>query len=456
MKLKKLAAAVLTAMAGNVSAALLKDGFTPGIPSDLLLAVYDDSTGLPSSGKTYLLNTRVSYKDIVNGTVRNKTIDLSGDANYQALKAQGSKLKFNIVGGYALATDFSNYDKTGGSGKPFTDSAGTQWGVLTTGQNAADFNGDFINLSSTAGNNLFAYWKAANVKLAAAGATADGGPDSALVPKGDPQASFDLAWNGNFGGAGIANVATANLVNGIGTAAKLFWVTNTDFDKGAVVELGTWTLTGGDKLVFTGSGAQPEPQNQPPVADAGADRSIASGAAVTLDGSGSRDPDNDPLSYAWSQVSGPASVTLAGANTAKATFTAGTQGVYVFKLAVGDGKENRDDTVQITVTAAVPQGPGITLNVPAVWQVGKAQTIGFTGHQISPSLKVKIQFSKNGGRKYRVLKNNFPLKKGGYRWKPAKSHVTRQGLIQVCAKVDKKPLCSAPASIVVEPKPKKK
>ena len=55
--------------------------------------------------------------------------------------------------------------------------------------------------------------------------------------------------------------------------------------------------------------------NQPPVADAGLP-CYAAKDPIRLDGSGSYDPDHSgPLSYAWTQVSGPPLVTT-GANTA--------------------------------------------------------------------------------------------------------------------------------------------
>ena len=66
--------------------------------------------------------------------------------------------------------------------------------------------------------------------------------------------------------------------------------------------------------------------NAAPIAEAGPDQVVASGATVQLDGRRSRDPDGTIVSYSWTRVgeTGDSSVTLIGADTARANFTAPT------------------------------------------------------------------------------------------------------------------------------------
>ncbi len=97
--------------------------------------------------------------------------------------------------------------------------------------------------------------------------------------------------------------------------------------------------------------------NRPGIADAGADRVIPLRGSVTLDGTGSSDPDGDPLTFAWSFASKPLDSTaeLSGADTAAPGFVADLVGDYVVQLIVNDGiVESDPDLVTISADANPP------------------------------------------------------------------------------------------------------
>ncbi len=93
--------------------------------------------------------------------------------------------------------------------------------------------------------------------------------------------------------------------------------------------------------------------NHPPVPEAGDDQVVPERSVVSLDGSASYDPDDEPLSFSWVQTAGDP-VELAGADRAMPSFTAppvGTEGgTLTFALTVGDGIDTATDTVEIAVT----------------------------------------------------------------------------------------------------------
>jgi hypothetical protein len=103
------------------------------------------------------------------------------------------------------------------------------------------------------------------------------------------------------------------------------------------------------------SAANAPPPNLAPIANAGADATFFRTESVTLDGRASSDPENAPLTYSWTQTSGPA-VTLSGTTTARPTFTAPrATGVLTFALVVNDGTNaSATDSVAITVQNRVP------------------------------------------------------------------------------------------------------
>ena len=101
-------------------------------------------------------------------------------------------------------------------------------------------------------------------------------------------------------------------------------------------------------------GVEPQPPKAP-VADAGPDQSVVEGSVVTLDGTGSTDPDSQNLTYLWAPVgqSGPP-IALSSATSATPTFQTTDDGTYRFSLTVSDGTESDTDEVVVDVTNAAP------------------------------------------------------------------------------------------------------
>ncbi len=107
--------------------------------------------------------------------------------------------------------------------------------------------------------------------------------------------------------------------------------------------------------------------NHAPVADAGPDQTVDEGDAVTLDASGSSDPDGNTLIYHWTQTSGPA-VTLQDDSSANPSFTAAfvmAQTDLVFEVEASDGElTSAPDSVTITVRDVYPSFSAFSTDTP--------------------------------------------------------------------------------------------
>jgi len=102
--------------------------------------------------------------------------------------------------------------------------------------------------------------------------------------------------------------------------------------------------------------------NYPPVANAGANQSVASGATVTLDGTASSDADGTIATYLWEQTSGT-TVTLTDAGTATASFvvpdvTETTSWGFSLTVTDDEGATDTDETevsVLISTTMTIAE-----------------------------------------------------------------------------------------------------
>ena len=174
---------------------------------------------------------------------------------------------------------------------------------------------------------------------------------------GAPIARYEYRWResgaefGDWMSVGPVEraVTVSNLTNG---REYVFEVRGVNALGYGPVETATATPEGG------GGGFPPPPRppaNNRPMADAGPDQTgVREGALVTLDGSGSSDPDDDPLKYRWNQYRGER-VALSSRDVVNPTFTAPQEltvdVVLSFRLLVTDpGGRFDTDTVEVTVT----------------------------------------------------------------------------------------------------------
>ncbi len=162
----------------------------------------------------------------------------------------------------------------------------------------------------------------------------------------------------------------ANLLTG--SSLRIRFVIGTDTNTG---EFG-WQI---DNFVVSNAGApmfseavmedNSCPSQTRPVVDAGTDTTIvardSNDITVNLTGTAS-DPNDDPLTYAWIQLSGP-SVSITNSDSLSASFIASSPTAdtdYVFQLTADDGTESMSDEVTISINPN--QAPVVSVNNSSV------------------------------------------------------------------------------------------
>ncbi len=178
----------------------------------------------------------------------------------------------------------------------------------------------------------------------------------------DPSGIASYAWTKMSGPGGTSMTAPSSPstnVTGLVQGTYKFVLTATD-------NLGT---KASDTVQVTVNAAAPA--NQPPVANAGADKTIQLPVStVSFTGSGT-DPDGTVASYAWAKISGPTGGAISTPATANTIITGLIQGIYSYSLTVTDNLGAKDaDTVLVTVNPAAPPA-----NQPPIAKAGSDQTI---------------------------------------------------------------------------------
>jgi hypothetical protein len=153
---------------------------------------------------------------------------------------------------------------------------------------------------------------------------------------------FDLTPTLVSSRAGDVIVATQPITDAAGQA--IFQISSTS--------PGTSVYTASLNGVALADTAQTIWSNVPPTANAGPNRTVDP-AVVTLDGSGSSDPNGGTLSYTWVQTAG-AAVTIQGPSNVKPTVTLTATGSYTFQLTVSDGMASDVASVTITINNVSP------------------------------------------------------------------------------------------------------
>lgn len=127
-------------------------------------------------------------------------------------------------------------------------------------------------------------------------------------------------------------------------------------------------VTDNDALIAVDTAGVEILGNQPPVAHAGPDQTVPAGpdcmASVTLDGSGSSDPDGDLLTYSWTWTVDATPQSTTGVNPTIQL----PLGITTITLVVNDGTVDSDpDTVDITTVDNTPPEISLSVSPDTLW-----------------------------------------------------------------------------------------
>lgn len=182
---------------------------------------------------------------------------------------------------------------------------------------------------------------------------------TAKDPSGAPQAGLDLTFGTEAGTLASGGNPVTTDDNGVATDTLRVYESDPDTIQVSVTDGTRITTATVTKLVA-----------EPPVANAGPDQTVEctgnSQASVTLDGSGSTDPNGDITTYAWYEGYGTSDQVELG--TGKILTLPLALGAHTITLVVTDatGKTSTDEVV-VTVVDTTPPKVRVTVRPGTLW-----------------------------------------------------------------------------------------
>lgn len=274
----------------------------------------------------------------VDFTSTASNVRLYVDGVHRVTQSQPVQTPFaNATGNLALAAR-----DTSSSG-PASQARGAydQFAFFTRALNAAEVSqlhstgtiSNFVPQVTAASNRTIVPWPD-NVCTVAAAARDDG-----------PAGALTYAWSQVAGPAPAVFASPAAAISGV-----TFPQTG-NYTLRVTVSDGTFPVTS-DVTVRVATNSAPSVFASTPTPQVGPTANSASLSGGALDDGL---PSSLPLSYEWSQISGPAAASLGNATAASttATFPAGTTGTYVFRLTASDGALSASANVTLTVVGNV-------------------------------------------------------------------------------------------------------
>jgi hypothetical protein len=143
----------------------------------------------------------------------------------------------------------------------------------------------------------------------------------------------------------------------------------------------------------------PNPINADPIANAGPDQATVERQGVTIDGSKTRDPENDPITYRWELVAAPAGSSVpVNATSPTFDFVPDRPGSYDLRLTASDAGGSSTDTVRVNADALLKFAGGARFDIDLASRPGddsKELTVQTSSRYRGPPVTFTVTSSAN-------------------------------------------------------------